>query len=87
MTATTNDDDRDRPARRFAVDPTRLEFLRAGIGLVLETDEGTVELTYVSRGADDRHALWECGCRKGRQGRACDHVPVLEAQVDACHEL
>jgi superfamily II DNA or RNA helicase len=69
------------------VDPTRLEFLRAGIGLLLDTEEGVVQVVYVSRGADDRTATWECTCRRGRQGRACKHVRVLEAQVDACHEL
>ncbi len=80
-------DRRARKARAYAVDPTRLEFLRSGIGLVLDTEEGPVPLAYVPRGPDDRQALWDCGCRLGRQGRRCDHLPVLEAQVDACHEL
>lgn len=74
-------------SRGYSVDPTRLEFLRAGIGLHLDTDEGVVQVVYVSRGADDRSATWECGCRRGRQGRRCEHVDVLAAQVDACHEL
>ena len=74
-------------AAEYAVDPTRLEFLRSGIGLLLDTEEGRVQVVYVSHGADDRQAVWECGCRRGRQGRACEHVGVLEAQVDACHEL
>ena len=71
----------------YAVDPTRLEFLRSGIGLLLDTADGPVQVTYVSRGPDDRQALWDCTCRGGRRGRACDHVAVLQAQVDACHEL
>lgn len=74
-------------SRAPLVDATRVEFLRSGIGLVLETpDEGAVQAVYVSRGADDRTATRECTCRRGRRGRPCPHLPLLEEQVDACHE-
>jgi superfamily II DNA or RNA helicase len=65
---------------------SRLEFHRAGVGLLVEVQRGRrAQAVFVSRSAGDGDALVHCSCGQGRKGRACPHIEALREQVDECH--